>query len=188
MLIFKAKIKLLKKFALIINKYFSSCNFAIQKKKKRVWKQQGYKFWGWVGVGVIKWQLTIPAIQQTIHSKVWPKASIMFQACVYCSAFCLQYKEQPSGNSLFIRLQPLPLIFTLRTLPKSLGTKVFVKSFIFTNESILGYYRRYYKAIVSSFLSKGRALMLIRVPLLGAKSALGTHKNYGQKDQLASIN
>lgn len=35
MLIFKAKIKLLKKFALIINKYFSSCNFAIQKKKKK---------------------------------------------------------------------------------------------------------------------------------------------------------
>lgn len=34
MLIFKAKIKLLRKFTLIINKYFSSCNFAIQKKKK----------------------------------------------------------------------------------------------------------------------------------------------------------
>lgn len=29
---FKVKIKLLKKFALIINKYFSSSNFAIQKK------------------------------------------------------------------------------------------------------------------------------------------------------------
>lgn len=184
MLIFKAKIKLLKKFALIINKYFSSCNFAIQKKKKSLEAARLQI----LGVGVIKWQLTIPAIQQTIYSKVWPKASIMFQACVYCSAFCLQYKEQPSGNSLFIRLQPLPLIFTLQTLPKSLGTKVFVKSFIFTNESILGYYRRYYKAIVSSFLSKGRALMVIRVPLLGAKSALGTHKNYGQKDQLASIN
>lgn len=53
MLIFKAKIKLLKKFALIINKYFSSCNFAIQKKKKK--KSLEAARLQILGVGVIKW-------------------------------------------------------------------------------------------------------------------------------------
>lgn len=49
----------LKKFALIINKCFSSSNFAIQKKQtnktqQAVWKHQGYIFWG-----KNKYQLTV---------------------------------------------------------------------------------------------------------------------------------
>lgn len=48
--------QLLKKFALIINKCFSSSNFAIQKTKKTqaIWKHQGYTSWG-----KNKYQLTL---------------------------------------------------------------------------------------------------------------------------------
>lgn len=160
--------------SVLINIHFTSSNFATQKKNM------------------------LEAARLQILGKKWNRVVVnntcylanLFQFVkyglskshfrhVFTVQHCLHYKEQSSGTLIIFKIATSVLTFhnIMNCSQNRLGTKVFVKSFIFKNErkhNCTGITIK--QQWVNFYQAETKPLMLIRVTMHG-QSHLGTHKN-----------